>query len=306
VATDLRLNDLLGAEAEWSRLGVAGLLFEGVPADGAAVEAGRGSGLEAAGAKTEGAECFAEQDAGGFTATAGGIALFSAVDEAVEEGSGGDDGRTGEEVAAVAELEPEDAAAGTGLRWVSSRPWRTGRIYWRPYPRVPSWAIFFFSLREKGVRQLGAPVPPWALLLFCLRKRSVFEDEVDDFGLADVEAGLGFEELAHFYAVELLVALCAGAPDGGTAGGVEEPELDANGIGNLAHDAAEGVDFADKMALCHATKGGVAAHLGDEVEVHGDEGGLEAHAGGSHGGLAAGVSRAHHCDIVLFGESHST
>ena len=56
------------------------------------------------------AQRFAEQDRGGLAAAAGGIALFAAVDEAVEKGAGGDDGGAGEEVAAVAELEAEDAA----------------------------------------------------------------------------------------------------------------------------------------------------------------------------------------------------
>jgi hypothetical protein len=60
------------------------------------------------------------------------------------------------------------------------------------------------------------------------------------------------------------------------------------------------------MALGHSADGGIAAHLGDEVKVHGDEGGLEAHARGSHGGLAPGVTRADHYHIVLFGESHPT
>jgi hypothetical protein len=49
---------------------------------------------------------------------------------------------------------------------------------------------------------------------------------------------LGFEDLAHLDAVKLLVALGARAPDGGAARGVEEAELDADGIGDFAHDAA--------------------------------------------------------------------
>ncbi len=119
-----------------------------------------------------------------------------------------------------------------------------------------------------------------------------------------MEAGLGFEDFAHFYAVELLVALSAGAPDGRTTRGVEQSELNADGVGNFAHDAAERVDFADEMALGDAADGGVAAHLGDEVHVHGDERGLEAHARGSHGGFAASVAGADDNDIVLFRKRH--
>ena len=61
--------------------------------------------------------------------------------------------------------------------------------------------------------------------------------------------GWDFEHFAHFDAVELLVALGARTPDGGAARGVEQAELDADGVGDLAHDAAEGIDFAHQMAL---------------------------------------------------------
>ena len=119
-----------------------------------------------------------------------------------------------------------------------------------------------------------------------------------------MDAGLGFEHLAHLDAVELLVALGARAPNRGAARRVEQPELDADGVGHLAHNAAESVDFADQMSLGHAAHGGVAAHLGDEVEIHGDERGFQSHARRGHGGLAAGVSRAHHGDVVLFRKCH--
>ena len=119
-----------------------------------------------------------------------------------------------------------------------------------------------------------------------------------------MEAGLGFEHFAHLYAVELLVALGARAPDGGTARRIQQAKLDADGIGNLAHDAAECVDFAHKVPLGDAANGGIAAHLGNEVHVHGDERGFQAHARGGHGGFAARMAGAHHNHVVLFGESH--
>jgi hypothetical protein len=140
--------------------------------------------------------------------------------------------------------------------------------------------------------------------VFSLREKGVVEHQVYDLGLANVQVGLGLEDLAHLDAIKLLVALRAGTPNSGPAGGVEEPELDANCIGDLAHDAAEGVDLTNQMAFCHSANGGVAAHLGDEIEIHGDESSLEPHAGSGHRGLAPGVACTHHSDIVLFGESH--
>ena len=80
-------------------------------------------------------------------------------------------------------------------------------------------------------------------------------------------SGLRLEHLAHLHAILLLVALRARRPDGGAARGVEQAELDADGVGDLAHDSAERVDFAHQMALGDAADGGVAGHLRDEVEI---------------------------------------
>jgi hypothetical protein len=115
---------------------------------------------------------------------------------------------------------------------------------------------------------------------------------------------LGFEDFAHFCAVLLLVALGAGRPDGGPSGGIEEAELDAYGVGDFAHDSAEGVDFADEMAFGDTSDSGVAGHLRDEVEVEREERGAEAHAGGGHSGFAASMAGAYDDYVVLFGKWH--
>ena len=122
--------------------------------------------------------------------------------------------------------------------------------------------------------------------------------------MLDLEVGLGFEDLAHFEAVGLLVALGAGRPDGGAARGVEQAELDADGVGDFGHDAAEGVDLADEVSLGDAADGGVAGHLRDEVGVEGEQGGAQSHARGGHGGLAAGMTGSDDGDIDLFGNGH--
>jgi hypothetical protein len=95
----------------------------------------------------------------------------------------------------------------------------------------------------------------------------------------------------------------AGAPDGGAARGVEEAELDAAGVGDFAHDAAQRIDFADEVAFGYAADSGVAGHLGDEVEVEGEEGGAEAHARGGGGGFAACVAGADDEDVEGLGEA---
>ena len=121
-----------------------------------------------------------------------------------------------------------------------------------------------------------------------------------------MEVWLVFEDFAHFYAVEGFVALGPRGPDGWTAGGVEEAELDSGGVGDLAHDSAEGVDLADEMAFGDAADGGVAGHLRDEVEIEGENGGAEAHARGGHRGFAACVAGAYDYYVELFGDAHTS
>jgi hypothetical protein len=101
-------------------------------------------------------------------------------------------------------------------------------------------------------------------------------------------------------AIELLVALRSGTPYRGSARGIQQAELDTNGIGHLAHDAAECVYFANEVTLSHAAHGRIAAHLGNQVHVHGDEGGLEPKACRGHGRLATCVACTDHGHIVLF------
>src|ERR1035438_1448473 len=64
VARHLRvvMRHALGAKTERSGIGISGLKFEARPVDGASVKAGRGSGFQAASAKAEFLESFAEQD----------------------------------------------------------------------------------------------------------------------------------------------------------------------------------------------------------------------------------------------------
>ena len=166
----------------------------------------------------------------------------------------------------------------------------------RPLRKVP---VVMTVARARTVRPSRSLTP-------VIRELECFVSKmnVHDFGLLDVEIGLRLEDFAHFYAVLLLVALRARRPHGGAARSVEQAELDADGVGDFAHDAAEGIDFAHKMALGDAADGRIAGHLRDEIEVQCEEGGAQAHARGSHGGFAAGMSGSDDDDIILFREGH--
>src|SRR5579872_561943 len=132
--------------------------------------------------------------------------------------------------------------------------------------------------------------------------RRRFDDQFRYFSLLDLEIGLGFQDLAHLQAIGLLVALSARRPDGWAARGVQQTKLDANCVGNFAHDAAEGIDFTDKMPLGDAADRRVTRHLRDEIDVERVERGFQSHAGRSHGGFAAGMTRADNDYFVVFSE----
>ena len=82
---------------------------------------------------------------------------------------------------------------------------------------------------------------------------------------------MGFQDFAHLQAIGLLVTLGAWGPYGRTSGGVEQAELDADGVGDFPHDAAQGIDFADQVSLGDAADGWVAGHLSNEIDVQGIE-----------------------------------
>src|SRR5205823_8167179 len=69
------------------------------------------------------------------------------------------------------------------------------------------------------------------------------------------------------------------------------------GVDDLAHFAAEGVDFADDLTLGDPADSRIAAHLGDGVGVHRQESGAQAHAGGRQSGFDSGMAGADDKDI---------
>ena len=114
---------------------------------------------------------------------------------------------------------------------------------------------------------------------------------------------LAFEDFAHLDAILLLVTLGAWRPHCGSARGIQKTELDADGIGDLTHDSAESVYLANEVPFGDAAYGGIAGHLGDQVDVEGKEGSLQPHAGCSHGRLASGVPCAYDHYVILFGKA---
>ncbi len=120
------------------------------------------------------------------------------------------------------------------------------------------------------------------------------------FGLFDADIRFLLEDLAHASSIQLLVHLSARRPNGGSAAGVEQPELDAHRVGHFPHHPTQRVDFAHQVTLGNAADGGVAGHLRDQVQVHGDDGRLQTHSRGGAGGFTPGVTGADDNDVVAF------
>ena len=87
----------------------------------------------------------------------------------------------------------------------------------------------------------------------------------------------------------------------GPLAAVEHAELDARGVDGPAHGAAQGVDFADELPLGHAADGRIAAHLGDGIEIAGQQCGPRAMRAGGRGRLGARMAAADHQDVEITG-----
>jgi hypothetical protein len=81
--------------------------------------------------------------------------------------------------------------------------------------------------------------------------------------------------------------------------------LNADCVSDLAHDAAQGVDFANQVSLGDTANGWIAGHLRDEVDVQCVERGVQPHARGRPGGFTARVPCTDYDYIELFRELHA-
>ena len=122
-------------------------------------------------------------------------------------------------------------------------------------------------------------------------------DEIDRLLLTDRKVRGLLEHVLHGALVAGLVALCARRPHGGPLRAVQHAELDGGGVGDLSHEAAEGVDLAHEMPLRDAADARIAAHLRDVVQIHGEHQGRRAEPRGCRGGFTGGMTSADHDDV---------
>jgi hypothetical protein len=130
---------------------------------------------------------------------------------------------------------------------------------------------------------------------------SAIQDKGSDFTLFNTQVGFALKDLFHSNAVHLFVALCPGRPHSRAATRIQESKLYANSICHLTHDTPESIDLTNKMAFRDAPNRGITGHLSDEINVHRNHRGFEAHAGTGPGGLTTGVTSTdyHHIELLL-------
>src|SRR6185503_14732109 len=171
-----------GPKTERGRIAIAGLELEPRPVDRASIEPRRRSGLQPATAQTKSFQRLTQQNRRRLARPASGILLLPAVNQAVQEGSGGDD---------------------NGLR-----------AYSAPIAKLDAKNLLFRS--QARCRECAARVLSRSFtrdLLSCRlgpRGGSRIHDEICYLRLLDLQVRLGLEYLAHLQPVGLLIALGTG------------------------------------------------------------------------------------------------
>jgi hypothetical protein len=75
--------------------------------------------------------------------------------------------------------------------------------------------------------------------------------------------------------------------------------LDSDGIGDFAHDATQGVYFANQMTLGDAANCRITGHLSDQVQVHRNQSAFQTQARAGSGRFASGVARTYYYDVII-------
>ena len=95
--------------------------------------------------------------------------------------------------------------------------------------------------------------------------------DLGDFAFNDREVLDVRKTTAHLCAVGIAIGLSSRGLNRGPSAAIEQAELNSGCVDDLAHYAAEGVDFADEMSLSDSADGRLAAHLPDRIRVKSDQ-----------------------------------
>jgi hypothetical protein len=119
---------------------------------------------------------------------------------------------------------------------------------------------------------------------------AVLKNQACDSGLENLQIRLQLQSVLQAELIGFLVALGSRRLHGRTLGLVEQSKLNAGEIGIDSHLAAQSVNFPNHLPLGLAADRRIAAHLGNRIDVAGEEQGGGSHPRRSQGGLHSGVA----------------
>ena len=96
---------------------------------------------------------------------------------------------------------------------------------------------------------------------------ALFNDEVFDPLLKQVEIWLRLERRTHGLAIESTISLRTRRAHGRTFARIQGAKMNTGIVCSAGHDAIQRIDLAGQMALANATDCRVAAHLADRLQI---------------------------------------
>jgi hypothetical protein len=143
---------------------------------------------------------------------------------------------------------------------------------------------------------------PTAVLVALLHRETddapIRGDDATGSSNQPLDVWFSLERPTHPRPVRFLVGLSTRRPDGRSTASIEQLELDAGRIDGPAHQAAERVDLANKVALCGSADGRIAGHVRHRVGSQRAEPNAPAEPRGRVRGLAPGVAGADYDHVV--------
>ena len=128
---------------------------------------------------------------------------------------------------------------------------------------------------------------------------AVFHLKAHHLGLMDGKAGGKLQCVLHVFVVAFAVGLHPQCVHRRALALVQHPALQVGGIRRQTHHAAKGIQFTHQRSFCSAADAGVAGHIADGVQTHGEHGGLCAQCSGGVSRLDAGMPGTDHDDIII-------
>lgn len=114
------------------------------------------------------------------------------------------------------------------------------------------------------------------------------------------QAGLPGHDPRRSGSIDLAVSLCARSLHSRPLAAIQQPELDAGGIGQSSHDTVKRIDFTHQVAFSQPANRGIAGHRTQIIAIQRYQRGFRAHARSSHGGFQTGMASTNHDYVELF------